>query len=296
MQIYAPVEDNPNAFHRSIYIFISPDGSKVPGTAGAIKALRCQLPRHNAFYAYDPPKKEERYPPTLPQDKVALSLSKDPWHVLAYERNTWLEMQSSRGAEHEDLAAHQGPLPCAPLFPETELVVEPEPEDTGNDLKDEKMKALLTQYKHRSAEEGEYTEEELPGDMVDTLEGSVTEEQRHFAAFAARMAIEPAQVLRYCFVDGATPLCPSPVGVPGPADVPCCARCGGRRRFEFQIMPQLLNHLDIDASNPEAPDWGTIAVYSCAMSCGEGAWDGTAAEGFGVDPYVEEWVWVQSPL
>ena len=34
-----------------------------------------------------------------------------------------------------------------------------------------------------------------------------------------------------------------------------------------QVMPQLLNHLGADASDPCAPDWGAIAVYTCAASC-----------------------------
>ena len=32
-------------------------------------------------------------------------------------------------------------------------------------------------------------------------------------------------------------------------------------------MPQLLNELGIDASDEAAPDWGTIAVYTCSASC-----------------------------
>ncbi len=32
-------------------------------------------------------------------------------------------------------------------------------------------------------------------------------------------------------------------------------------------MPQLLNELDTDASDAAAPDWGTIAVYTCSASC-----------------------------
>jgi pre-rRNA-processing protein TSR4 len=55
-------------------------------------------------------------------------------------------------------------------------------------------------------------------------------------------------------------------------------------------MPQLLSYLGVDEDDPSAPDWGTIAVYSCAASCapaGEGEGDGSA--------YAEEFVWVQPP-
>ena len=55
-------------------------------------------------------------------------------------------------------------------------------------------------------------------------------------------------------------------------------------------MPQLLSELDIDDMDSAAPDWSTIAIYSCSASCtlpdvAEHA--GTA--------YMEELVWVQPP-
>lgn len=39
--------------------------------------------------------------------------------------------------------------------------------------------------------------------------------------------------------------------------------------YQFQIMPQLLNHLKVD--RPDASiDWGTLAIYTCATSCDQG--------------------------
>lgn len=35
----------------------------------------------------------------------------------------------------------------------------------------------------------------------------------------------------------------------------------------LQVMPQLLNFLGVPADAKHAPDWGSIAVYSCAASC-----------------------------
>ena len=59
------MEDNPAAFHRTVLLFISPDGGQL-AAAGAVRALRCQLPRHNRFYAPEPPKKTDVRPPMLP--------------------------------------------------------------------------------------------------------------------------------------------------------------------------------------------------------------------------------------
>ncbi|KAI9582731.1 hypothetical protein GQX74_011948 [Glossina fuscipes] len=45
-------------------------------------------------------------------------------------------------------------------------------------------------------------------------------------------------------------------------EIPLCEYCGGERKFEFQIMPQLLNYL-----NDDGIDWGTLAIYTCSRSC-----------------------------
>jgi pre-rRNA-processing protein TSR4 len=65
-------------------------------------------------------------------------------------------------------------------------------------------------------------------------------------------------------------------------------------------MPQLLSYLGVDEDDPSAPDWGTIAVYSCAASCdpaggGGGGGGGGEREGGGDSAYAEEFVWVQPP-
>lgn len=54
----------------------------------------------------------------------------------------------------------------------------------------------------------------------------------------------------------------------------------------LQIMPQLLHYMDIDAGDPESPDWASIAVYSCPKSCTATSPDASSA-------YTEEAVWVQ---
>lgn len=45
-------------------------------------------------------------------------------------------------------------------------------------------------------------------------------------------------------------------------------------------MPQLLAHLNVDSLG-ESIDWGTLAVYTCAVNCDLGK------------HYVEEFIWKQ---
>lgn len=48
------------------------------------------------------------------------------------------------------------------------------------------------------------------------------------------------------------------------------------------MLPQLLNHLDIEADASDAPNWGAIAVYTCSANCGVPTAD-----------YAEDFAWVQ---
>jgi pre-rRNA-processing protein TSR4 len=77
-----------------------------------------------------------------------------------------------------------------------------------------------------------------------------------------------------------------------PSAVPKCARCGGARAFECQLMPNLINVVkpaDKSVAKSDAArvaevraalakggdadgmEWGTVLVFTCADDCCEGA-------------------------
>ncbi|GAX76516.1 hypothetical protein CEUSTIGMA_g3962.t1 [Chlamydomonas eustigma] len=328
LQVYAPPPEEEvesiEAFHRTLFVFVSAEGGKLtqPGT---VKALRCQLPRYNPFYPSEAPSSSDHFPPSLP-DTAKTSTSRDPWHVLEAEEK--LKAQGSKKSKKSG-GAKSGPAddrqqtvgvsssgtradePCSNsnskgweegtagstggkgihLYPELELLVEPEADvEEEESAADPLFKRLMKQYEEQVAQEGELTEEDLPEELMDQVEANLSAQQRHYAMFQTRVSLAPEQCLRYCFREGAVPLCPNPEGVPEASSIPPCPRCGGPRIFEFQVMPQLLNYLDIDPEDPSGLDWGTIAVYSCKASCtislqGQGDTAGSA--------YAEEHVWVQ---
>lgn len=78
-------------------------------------------------------------------------------------------------------------------------------------------------------------EDVMEAGLVEELEAQVDPSAAAFAAFAARVARRPQQVLRYCFEEGARPLWPSPECTPTAADVPPCPYCSAPRRLEFQV-------------------------------------------------------------
>lgn len=71
--------------------------------------------------------------------------------------------------------------------------------------------------------------------------------------FQAVTSAPNGQVLRYCVEEGAAPLWGRTS--PRPDTIPPCKLCGAQRRFEFQILPQMLAFLGIDDTQEDAPDW-----------------------------------------
>nr|CAB3451710.1 unnamed protein product [Digitaria exilis] len=116
-------------------------------------------------------------------------------------------------------------------------------------------------------------------ELMDDFEAD--EDNARWAAFQAIISPKKKQdqVLRY---GGARPLWAVASGALPAGGAPPCARCGGARRFELQLMPQLLHFFHVEACDPDPVDWATVVVYTCARSCGGGG-----------SGYVEEFAWVQ---
>lgn len=57
LQIYCPLDEVNHAFHRSMYVFVCRKKSCVEN--GSVKCLRCQLPKLNQFYPFNPDESTE---------------------------------------------------------------------------------------------------------------------------------------------------------------------------------------------------------------------------------------------
>ncbi|XP_029079685.1 programmed cell death protein 2 isoform X2 [Monodon monoceros] len=127
-------------------------------------------------------------------------------------------------------------------------------------------------HKQACTQEGEAPEEEL-----DSMAKHESREDRIFQKFKTKISFEPEQILRYG--RGIAPIWISGENIPQEKDIPDCP-CGAKRIFEFQVMPHLLNYLKADRLG-RSVDWGVLAVFTCAESCGLGT------------GYTEEFVWKQ---
>lgn len=293
--VYAPLPED-SAFHRTLFVFMCTSMScllrdqheqwKHPPEvqSRSIKVFRCQLPRVNTFYSSEAPAGDGSQQPltaaallcdwcrTWKGDKICSSCRRTRYCSGKHQAAHWQSSSSSHkvlcqqleaSGKESELAANKS------LWPEYEISNEDECEfDEPMSNGDGSSNSLVS----RSRTEGSY------GEMVEYFKGS--EENRSWASFQARISSAPDQVLRYSSSSQAKPLWPVSGGRPSIHDIPRCYHCGGRRAFEFQVLPQLLYFFHVK-DGEDSLDWATIAVYTCEASCEEGA------------SYKEEFAWVQ---
>ncbi|XP_056134893.1 programmed cell death protein 2 isoform X2 [Lampris incognitus] len=276
LQVYAPIPGQDRSFHRTLFLFCckTPD-CYTRNDNKCMKVFRSQLPRRNEFYPYDPPPEEE--PPNDPEmDQSVLPISgvKLCWvcgcpgskacsrcHAVTYcsKHHQTLHWKLAHKRECCSQACSVTTSPF--LFPEYELVTEPEEKDVKDEGKTKQDK------REEANAEGIIDCPSLADTLAETdLEEMAlheTEDNKIFQRFKKRIAAEPHQVLRYS--RGGSPLWVLSQHIPSDQDVPPCT-CGAKRIFEFQVMPQLLNSLNVDSTGASI-DWGTLSVYTCSVSC-----------------------------
>lgn len=236
MQIYTggtvPRDD---AFHRSLFVFCcrnpccySKEGTMSP----PVKAFRCQLPRANEFYRFDP----------IDEDAPGTALQEfDEKYKISnvFQENSFPELE---------------------LFMDIEIM----PDDASASNSEEMSK-------EQNMEVADINSPQEAQEIADLDAAARHKVDLQFNRFKDRIAIEPAQVLRY--QKGGVPLWINSES-PQDSSIPSCAVCGSKRTFEFQIMPQLLHHLEVEPVElngkevaSDTIDWGVLAVYTCSNSC-----------------------------
>ncbi|KAI8486830.1 Programmed cell death protein 2 [Branchiostoma belcheri] len=284
LQVYSPRTEQATCFHRTVFVFCCRDPAcHTANSSACFRIHRSQLPRQNDFYDFEPPDED------TPPPEAEVWQAEKVWNLCCVcgcgggKACSRCHQVRYCGKEHQVLdwkaghkaacGAEDSSLPTAHvqlLFPEFDLVTEAEDwrEETEGAGKDEEEKLKECEEYMRQLRQ---TQEGAGGSGLKEkdLEAAArqeTEEDQQFSVFRRRVRKEPEQVLRYDL--GGVPLWVSRQHVPSTEDIPDCT-CGAPRQFEFQVMPQLLNYLQVD-SLKESIDWGTLAVYTCVNSCDVG--------------------------
>jgi len=377
LQIYCPLDEPAEAFHRVLYVF----ACRKPRCygKGCAKVLRCQLPRKNTFYAYEVGGSGKSRKAALKEaregreglaaktcevcgqgaDKVCAGCKGVSYCTRAHQKEEWkashkynckgtrkekeeVEKQCQEGEAKTEATTNNGsaaageaagegggaasvaaavavpdaqgdasapPLRSSSVFPEFEIVIEEEKQEGGQGggegKEDDGDAALLKKYQEVVVTETDDDARVGQKHLDEATGANPALKDKQSLRFLAVIGREPGQILRYARWNDKAPLWVSVEDQPSiDKDVPACERCGGRRAFEFQVMPQLLHYLGVDSQAvfPSKPgegfrlgamDWGTLAVYTCVRSCGGGGEGG--GEG-GEGRYVEDFVWRQKPM
>ncbi|PIA18229.1 hypothetical protein COEREDRAFT_71022 [Coemansia reversa NRRL 1564] len=319
LQLSAPEDEPAEAFHRMIYVFACRNGAcHRTDVKRCMRVMRAQLAEKNAIYreqACD----HSAGTSSIDDIKWVLAEHVKPAPLCAVcgllgnkacsKCDTRLYCSRSHQMEDWNTGHSQGcPSYKAPgkdsldngqrlrhlLYPECVIVSEEEPlygkddEDGDGDIDGD----------DEGSNSGEGVEQESTSEALtktgEDLEDLEVDVDEAFMAFQQRVQRSPDQIIRYARSPDSDevdkPLFVSNTDHPQiDTDIPRCEQCGTSRQFEFQIMPQMLNHLLLDTADPASIDWGTLLVYSCPKNCTDGIHNQA-----GTLTYTPEIVWRQN--
>ncbi|XP_038210708.1 programmed cell death protein 2-like [Zerene cesonia] len=276
-QVYAPYEEKEDSFHRTIFIFVCKNGECCrPNSANNFKVFRSQLPRKNDFYSFEPYKEDQNE--TFPMDKWPKLCNvcgvKAPSHCAKCKKEFYCSRKHQiihwqKG--HKELCCNSNETDNSNfivteaakslLFKEWELIVDEEDQEKVKHV-DENQE--MEKLKHLIKEKKAGTMSDINESELEEYTGKIPDD-KVFNKFSKRIARHPDQVLRYD--RGGVPLWITAQA--DNIDIPKCSYCNEPRQFEFQIMPQLLNFINIGIEI-NSIDWGILAIYTCNKSCNKG--------------------------
>ncbi|RLN35849.1 Programmed cell death protein 2, C-terminal domain containing protein, expressed [Panicum miliaceum] len=276
LQVYAPLppaqgeaDEGAAHYHRALFVFMCPamacplrdQREQRAAAAGgsrrrSVRVFRCQLPEDSAFY-YRPADAEE-------PGEVARCTGVEAAPLCGW-CGTWgadracgtcaaaAGFCSEKHLERHRLRCGRGggggdddaDAPSASAWPECAMYAV-----------DEKPLASEAEDSSTSARGHGGDDDADIAAWMDAFE-EADEDTACWASFQARVSPEPEQLLRYSVAAGGAPACP---------------RCGGARRYELQLMPQLLHYLGVEASRWTGPPWPCTRASGRAAAPAKAGW------------------------
>jgi len=261
LQLYAPLDDVPGAFHRDLYVLLCP----TPQCPQRATVHRQQLARDNPWYpsaasdaATAVPDRSDWWPGLAPR------ASDKPWGIKIHNdddddsASAASEDSSSSSSEEEQVEGHVCAVcarECTARCSKCKSVYYCSPQHQRQDWREHKL--VCDDLALSQAE----LNETLAMGRASVYGKLAAAHDAQFERFKRAIRAAPRQVVRYnrwspragpLWIATSQRLSGSP---------PPCEGCGAPRAFEFQVLPQILN------ACPRGPDFGTLAVYTCTQSC-----------------------------
>jgi len=315
LQIYATEDfgEDPNCFHRTLFVFFCPKPEcHQNNDTSSFLVLRNQLARKNEFYSYESPQETKNWQPEVNAskyvqlcrtcgcrgDKTCNKCKQVHYCSRDCQIHDW-NMQHKKECSNVDFKyvyqegenIPEGPCGKNPgskiaILPQYEVVIQVDDEVVSSS-EDESDTVDVKKELEKIKELEQGSEVKLSkADLADFLTEEETVKDKNFKRFLKVIQCDKRQIIRYHRME--EPLWVSTDHIPTDADIANCEYCGGKRVFEFQIMPQLLNIVKLDNNssqnmNEATVDWGTIAIYTCEKSCNSSG-----------NQYKREFAWKQT--
>lgn len=282
LQIYSPADSetgNKNAFHRSLYVFCCPHPlcSSLENVHESVVVLRGQVPKENEFYPVECDENEDEE-----ENEIWKNHKSEEWGVnlcvICGQRASgrcpavkqWFCCKTHQRYYHKALkkakGCHENTDLSNCIYQESELVVEEEPmeqsdKESNVEVDDINKSSMFADTVDKSDELLEQSDlNEIAGSGAEGTSDPWTLE--FYTRIGRANGDVKSQCLRYCrWPDNRNDDSDDLTGNNGPLwissvdkiasdeDVPCCEYCGAKRRFEFQIMPQIMHYLRNDPGN-----------------------------------------------
>ncbi|CAJ1930463.1 unnamed protein product [Cylindrotheca closterium] len=250
-QLYAPADEvTPEAFHRSLYLFACASKECAKTCEGTVKVLRTQLPEENPYYPSQPEEEVNwtKHAPTAWDVNLCAVCGQRGKGFCSLQQKHFCSKQHQiecKKCNPQSTDNNKAFFPS--VYTESELVVEEEP-STNESKKSLESKGIFTN-------DGNDEDADLEQEDLNAITGAITSEASKDPTtneFYARTKVVPNiqdQCLRYMrwpSEESAT-LASMPLWIRSdhqpPKDIPPCSYCGEDRKFECQIMPQMIHYL-----------------------------------------------------
>jgi pre-rRNA-processing protein TSR4 len=281
VQVYAPLDDFPQAFHRDLCVFFC---TRCPVSClESAVCIRLQLDEKNPYYPGESDELAPNWPVpdrsswTIYGSSPRATLEKRYALLVETVEEKELKIEDFEDDDDEDAAsqAKKGPQPC-------EICSKPTSTRCSacrsvfyccREHQAEHWSKGGHKAQCKDLQDARVTQKELDQSaaMGDVRVQSRLEKDAYFDRFVAQTKSHPDQVLRYRrWHDNAELWTARKHRLE--SRPPNCERCGAERKFEMQVTPQFMNHFGSDLERLEALkcdlDFGAIVVYSCTKSCG----------------------------
>lgn len=264
-QIYAPIDEyEDRAFHRSLYVFACSQCQT--DSTQTVRVLRCQLPQQNSYFPTVPTTQDfSNWKRNLPEThgvqlcqvcgmrgkyKCPLQqlyfCGKD--HQKEYKKHVFDRVQKG-----------EVPSELPSVFPIAELAVEAEVSTV--DENDVEERDVMFQNSKGGDDDSDTELEQEDLNRMTGKKGKANEQDPVTQTFMQRIQRQPDQALRYArWKANGKGVVPDDKVLwirkdYRPSQIPDCPYCGSPRLFEFQLMPQMLDHFNqntaIDPSSAE---------------------------------------------